>query len=103
MTIEERKARLEELEMELARHRAQETFLVERIEFLKSHNNKAAAAHYTMVRAGLVGNGTMTSDEVMEFIEVCGIDTRDEFVVAAILAGNPIHVDGVDVMFRREC
>ncbi len=102
MTTEERKTRLEELEMELARHRAEEIFLVERIEFLKSRNNKGATANYTMVRAGLVGNGTMTSDEVMEFIEVCGIDTGDGWVVAAILAGNPIHVDGVDVMFRQE-
>ncbi|MEY2336346.1 hypothetical protein [Acidithiobacillus ferrianus] len=102
MTIEERKTRLAELEEELARKRAQEKRLVERIEFLKNRRDDAVSAHYTMIRGGLVGNRSMSLDEVMEFIDACGIDKGNELAVAAILAGNPIHVDGADIVFRQE-
>ena len=55
-------------------------------------------AGYIMLRGGLTGNRILSFDEVMDFINACGVE--DECTVAAILAGNPIHVDGADVVFR---
>lgn len=101
MNTEERKMRLAEIEEELARKRIQEKLLIDRIEFLKNHRNDAVNAHYTMIRGEFVDNRSMSLDEVMEFIDSCGINKGDELAVAAILAGNPIHVDGSDIVFLR--
>jgi hypothetical protein len=70
-----------------------------RVEVNRMKADRAAThTRYTMLREGLASNRIRLFDEVMDFINACGVE--DEYTVSAILAGNPIHVDGADVVFR---
>ena len=70
-----------------------------RVEVNRMKADRAAThTRYTMLREGLASKRILLLDEVMDFINACGVE--DEYTVSAILAGNPIHVDGADVMFR---
>ena len=70
-----------------------------RVEVNRMKADRAAThTQYTMLREGLASNRILLFDEVMDFINACGVE--DEYTVSAILAGNPIHVDGADVVFR---
>ena len=70
-----------------------------RVEVNRMKADRAAThTRYTMLREGLVSNRIPLFDEVMDFINACGVE--DEYTVSTILACNPIHVDGADVVFR---